>query len=290
MAGSRYDFDQEPARRLLPAEHPAAHVFDFELGQIFIQMRSLLGLGLWDMARAVGGEPTVVADLEAGAIGALPPWPEVSRLVRAYAHLAEIDPQPILQRLALLLAQYHPAAPITPPAPMPAAVRTMPARMMPAVVEATLVRPPAQSQAVVPAAPRKKPANRVAQPVEVQSESDSDAPRFNIDIARIRWRLRRAVMSSGRGISHAIAGRWSILVCALGVPLLVGLMAWLAPATYFRLANALPTSLGAPLRSVGDTVVELSAPVHDGLTWIDIGDPQVRKSSRWPGKTLADGH
>ncbi len=112
-----------PGRSIGTEPVPPLPLFDAELGQIFIRMRGITGLGVWDMARKVGTDPTVIANLEAGALDALPDWTEVVRIVEAYAGLAQVDGRPILSRMLQGYGRHAPqvTAPITaylPPEPV----------------------------------------------------------------------------------------------------------------------------------------------------------------------------
>ena len=42
----------------------------------------------------------------------------------------------------------------------------------------------------------------------------------------------------------------------------------------------LPEAAKSPLRSVFGALVETMAPIRDGLRWIDVSDPQLRKSAK----------
>jgi transcriptional regulator with XRE-family HTH domain len=50
-----------------------------------------------------------------------------------------------------------------------------------------------------------------------------------------------------------------------------------APAPIYRAIAALPQPVAGGVRVVIDNVVLISAPRRDGLRWIDVGDPQLRK-------------
>jgi transcriptional regulator with XRE-family HTH domain len=61
-------------------------------------------------------------------------------------------------------------------------------------------------------------------------------------------------------------------------------LATTAPAPFYRLLALLPRSAAAPARAVLDALVLYSAPRRDGLRWIDIGDPRLRKVDKLPAK------
>jgi hypothetical protein len=54
-------------------------------------------------------------------------------------------------------------------------------------------------------------------------------------------------------------------------------LAHVAPAAIYRVISVLPAPLAGPARAGMDSFLLYSAPRHDGLRWIDVGDPQLRK-------------
>jgi len=50
-----------------------------------------------------------------------------------------------------------------------------------------------------------------------------------------------------------------------------------APGPIYRVIALLPAPLAGPARAGMDSLLLYSAPRHDGLRWIDVGDPQLRK-------------
>jgi hypothetical protein len=53
-----------------------------------------------------------------------------------------------------------------------------------------------------------------------------------------------------------------------------------APQLVYGVLNALPTGLAEPVRGALDYLLALTAPRRDGLRWIEVGDPRVRKSGK----------
>jgi hypothetical protein len=51
----------------------------------------------------------------------------------------------------------------------------------------------------------------------------------------------------------------------------------LAPGPLYRAISLLPQSLAGPARAGLDNFVLYSAPRRDGLKWIDVGEPRLRK-------------
>lgn len=78
-----------------------------EAARFFHDLRGALGLTPIQAAQALATRVDIVVALEAGQIGALPPWPETSRIVRTYAGLAGLDPRPVLH----VMEQLFTAAP-----------------------------------------------------------------------------------------------------------------------------------------------------------------------------------
>jgi hypothetical protein len=85
-----------------------------EVARFFKDLRGALRLTPVQTAQALATRVDIIAALEMGQIGALPPWPETCRIVRTYAGFAGLDPRPILHSLEQLFV----AAPRA-PGPMP---------------------------------------------------------------------------------------------------------------------------------------------------------------------------
>jgi len=84
-----------------------------EAGRFFHDLRGALRLTPLQAAQALATRVDIVAALEAGDIGALPPWPETCRIVRTYAGFAGLDPRPVLHVLEqLFVAAPRAAAPV----------------------------------------------------------------------------------------------------------------------------------------------------------------------------------
>jgi hypothetical protein len=83
---------------------------------------------------------------------------------------------------------------------------------------------------------------------------------------RIRWRARALFA-------------WTAPVALFG-----GLfyLTQVAPVVLYRAVSVLPAPLYSPSRAALDYVVEATAPTHDGLKWIEIGDPRLRKLDKLP--------
>jgi DNA-binding XRE family transcriptional regulator len=59
-------------------------------------------------------------------------------------------------------------------------------------------------------------------------------------------------------------------------------LAQAVPAPIYRAIAVLPQPLEGGARAVMDTILLYSAPSRDGLRWIDVGDPQLRKVDKLP--------
>src|SRR5215468_12248558 len=78
-------------------EMPAG--YDAEVAELFRDLRAATTLSEMDLAARLGTRADVVQALEQGAIFALPPWAETSRVVKAYGGLLNLDVQPLLRRI-----------------------------------------------------------------------------------------------------------------------------------------------------------------------------------------------
>lgn len=107
---------------------------DDRIGRFFRDVRAYAGLPVDELARRLATSPHVIASFEAGAVHALPPWPETRRLIQAYGDLAQFDPRTLVDHVhaqmmapPTVLASHPrpaPAAMPRPPLSPPAAVRT----------------------------------------------------------------------------------------------------------------------------------------------------------------------
>jgi hypothetical protein len=186
---------------------------DPQLGHIFRNMRAAMRVPRDAIARRLATTPAIIEDLENGAVGALPHWPETVRIVRGYCGLLRLDPEPLLWRIQQLLngGPGNDSAFARLPAPSPPSLRNAPAR------------------------------RRAARPARG-------------GLRKILWLA--SVPVAATGIAYA---------------------AILAPGPLYRAISLLPKSLAVPARAGLDSFVLYSAPRRDGLKWIDVGDPRLRK-------------
>lgn len=76
---------------------------------------------------------------------------------------------------------------------------------------------------------------------------------------------------------------------ALSLPIalsaIVVYVAQVAPRQTYRAMTLLPDAVEGPLRAGLEYLLVLTAPQRDGLKWVDVGDPRVRKADKLqPGK------
>lgn len=71
---------------------------------------------------------------------------------------------------------------------------------------------------------------------------------------------------------------------ALSAPILiaaaVALCAQRAPDPIYRTVSLLPEGMASPLRFGVDSLVQAVAPTRNGLRWVEVSDPQLRKSDK----------
>lgn len=84
------------------APTPSPVTMAAEVARFFHDLRGVLRLTPMQAADALATRVDIVSALEAGQIGALPPWPETCRIVRTYAGFAGLDPRPVLHVLEQL--------------------------------------------------------------------------------------------------------------------------------------------------------------------------------------------
>jgi transcriptional regulator with XRE-family HTH domain len=65
----------------------------------------------------------------------------------------------------------------------------------------------------------------------------------------------------------------------------VAILAQVMPGLIYRAVGLLPGSIESPVRAGLDYVVLLMAPRRDGLRWIEVGDPRLRKADKLPTST-----
>jgi hypothetical protein len=262
-----------------------------EAAQLFAGLRRVLNLTLEGAADIIGTEPNVVSALETGMIGALPPWPETRRLVEAYTGLAGCEAEPVLTILKMEFDRLEadrsasiPPGYSSPPGAAPPAyddpVTDMPADMpaFPAVLPGDEPAPPAINGEIEPASPRWRK-GRGGRPVPVGAQLASfegDArpqTQYTVKLPSLTRTLARALSTAvaSRGVRLGLIG------CGLAMALLLALC---QPRLVHFVSSRLPDPMARNLRSVHDYLLIRFAPEREGLRWIEVSDPRVRRSDK----------
>ena len=258
---------------------------DARLAAVFRQMRALIGASEAEMARRLGTNLATIMDFEAGAVHALPPWPETVRIVDRYAELSQIDPSPILSRLLTLIPASGPAQPI----PIQPIGRRAPG--------APTVHTRRQALPAVASVALKAPINNPSENAPALEQSASDLPLGFDSRARERETTARTARQqtgqlAGTGDSrdlesaaHAARRRRRIrrtLSLTLPIVVIAGVFIamLIAPRPFYSLARLLPAPIDMPLRGMVDIAVAQTAPMREGLRWIEMDDPRLRKGDR----------
>jgi hypothetical protein len=264
-------------------------VGDERLAAIFRQMREIVGVSQSEMARRLGTN-----------VSTLPSWPEIVRIVDRYAELAQVDPSPLLSRLLQLQAPPDGASgrrPLMPVRPLrPAATQALssdPARRpMPSRAAIPVLTEDRPRGAVAVSSPQWVQPQRGGRPEAHAAAGTTDEQAVGFD-GRSRTRettvrtARQATPSADAINTDVVVARRrrrrrrTALVLAPILTIVVGFAGMLfAPRPFYRVAKVLPTSVASPLLSLLDTAVLQTATVRDGLRWIELDDPRLRKGDR----------
>ena len=81
------------------------------------------------------------------------------------------------------------------------------------------------------------------------------------------------------------ARRLFALSAPIALLLGVAILAQVMPGLIYRGVGVLPGSIESPMRAGLDYVVLLMAPRREGLRWIEVGDPRLRKADKLPTST-----
>ncbi len=264
-------------------ETRSPHGRDEQLGAIFRQMRAVVGLNQAALARKLGTDVSVIMDLEAGIADGLPPWRDLAAIVERLAFVAGVDPSPILTRLMQVSSAASPAGPVIdgraayaviPPPPRsvapPVSVPVLPSVTAPGFAGSA----PASAgvaggiqkfrspERVVARTAAVVPAHKHSKAVQVAASSDTVAP-----VSRSR--------SPGRKIGR-VAGPLVLLGLLIGGYFTIQHL----PQFAYQSVGFFPRRLHEPVRNIIDLAVAHTAAVKDGLRWIDVGDPRLRKGDR----------
>lgn len=213
---------------------------DLQIGKIFTNMRLAMKVTRDTVARRLATSIFTIEAFETGMLASLPHWRETERIVRGYCELLRLDPEPILWRLR---GHYH-------------------ASGLPMGLLATPLRPTGADQAEWPDA-------------EVHHDDRQDA---------MPTALRRTTQTATSPVPSSRRRRRRRRLLVLTAPVLAvvgGLLAVQAiPGPLYLAVSLLPKQISAPVRTGVDALVLATAPAKNGLRWIDVGDPQLRKSDK----------
>ena len=213
---------------------------DEELAQIFRNMRLAMKVSRETIARRLATSVASVETFEAGAVGALPHGKETERIVRGYCELLRMDPEPILWRIRGHLQAAAGQAWSGQP--------TAPPRELPGAINSGRT-----------GASRAQPGVKTERTKSQRARQVPQAP---------PQRRRRRVRA----------------LFALSAPVaLVAVLVYLAhalPLPVYRVVGLLPDSIRTTVRTGMDYLVVLTAPRRDGLRWIEVSDPRVRKADK----------
>ncbi len=289
----------DPLRTSSAAKSGSPMARDEQLGAIFRQMRAVVGLNEIAIARLVGTDLTVIMDLEAGIGEGLPKWPELVRIVERYASLAGVDPSPIMTRLMQISMP-------APPRVAHAAPLAMPTAGLPVPPLSDRFAPPRAgapaSPATAPVAPGYKRRADAVPPVRVGRAQPPIGTRPAVRAAAEAPMPMPRVLTTPSSAAAAAedleevatvppprkTARW--MRVASGPFALVLILAGLyfavlqLPRVAYASIGYFPSRLQGPVRNVVDLAILQTAAVRDGLRWIDVGDPRIRKTDRLKGQ------
>jgi transcriptional regulator with XRE-family HTH domain len=285
-AGRLYQGRPDPAKALRRVAG------DVRLAAVFKQIRAILGLSEAEMARHLGTDLGTVLDFESGIVDALPPWPVTAQLVERYAQLGLVDPAPILSRLIQLQAP-----PLQPPAFQPAPLAPAPRPAFLAPPGERLPPPSYDYSGAIQVArgqtyePRDLPVQPTA-PAPPRAETTEAAHLGFPSRSKLRTAAAgeptRPPSSEDASVIEAAARarrrrrirRTSLAASPLLFLLGLFVMLQTAPRPVYAMTQILPGVLGTTARGLVDVMAMQTATFKDGLRWIDVGDPRLRKGDR----------
>ncbi len=265
-------------------EMPAGH--DAELATIFREMRRAADISAEQMAGRLATPLETIHALENGALLALPEWPELTRIITAYAALLGLDSRPILRRLEGQLGDNQPAAApepsastteIPPPA-TPASVRPSGPPMPPAAMPATAppkAAPPTPKRSPLPQPPGAPP----PPPSRPQTSSPPPPPEPQAQpyASQGASEPKEKPKSQKAGLMKAVLN-WAVLI---GFVAALGSGVWYAakhPRMVWSALDTLPEPIPRAMRSVWNFM----RPLETKPSRPQISDPDNRKSDKLP--------
>lgn len=217
------------------------------IGGLFVELRRALKLSMPEVARRLETRVDVIEALEAGDVRRLPPWPETVLIISTYTRLGGIDPLPMLEVI----------------------------RSEMKAAEATLDLAPASQPAVTAQAvvSRLKEASRLAsQAVEV-GMATVEASRRKVSLADLKGWLAALWRGPWTGRQRIALGIAAVL--PLAIILVLG-----DSRTARGVAAHLPSPLSDAALGINEMLIRGVSPRREGMVWIEVADPQVRKSDK----------
>ena len=216
---------------------------DERLAAIFKDMRRGLNIPIDKLARALKTTPHVIQQFETGQVHAFPPWPETVRIVTELGKLYRVDTRPILNRIR---DQVGPAG----------------LEQVPIAPQASTISPKEVAASLDSRHPLVRAMSRRRRKRGASPPADPAVHR------RVKRRTRRAART----------------LFALSAPIaLLAALIWLAqaePSLIMRAVSALPGPIAQAVRPAANALIVHLAPWRDGMRWIEVGDPRLRKSDK----------
>jgi hypothetical protein len=213
---------------------------DERLASIFQNMRRGLNIPVDKLALALKTTPHVIQLLEAGQVRAFPPWPETVRLVTELGRLYRVDTRPILNRIR---DQVGPVGLEQVPEPRDTTI---------------------SATAVAAKLDGRHPLVRAMSRGRRQKGASLDP-----EVQRRAKRRKRRTAKTLFTLSAPIA--------------LLGALVWLAQAQPWLIMQAvsvLPEPVAKVVRPAANALIVHLAPWRDGMRWIEVGDPRLRKTDK----------
>lgn len=261
-------------------EMPVGH--DQELAIIFSEMRRAVNIPREKMAGRLSTSDETLEALESGAIFALPPWPELSRIVTAYAAMLGLDSRPMLRRLEAQLFPDGGLSVVSPPqkeAPEPAPATPKPAPDAPqATRPGGPPMPPSAASHVTQPAPPPPEMNAPAQPLgDAQAVDETVQPQYRMESDLSAALEAPAQPKRKPGVLKSIIN-WLLLISFIAA---LGAGVWYAaqrPQMVWSALDSLPEPIPQAVRSTW----KFMRPLEGNAVAPQINDSENRKSDKLP--------
>jgi Helix-turn-helix domain len=272
-------------------EMPAGH--DAELATIFREMRRAVDIPREKMARRLTTSVEILDALESGAIFALPPWPELSRIVTAYADLLGLDARPLLRRLEGQLSPDAGMVAASPPnnatpAPVAPAPKLVPAASPTAQAGGPPMPPSAAPSSFIPPAPEPDAGSPAPPHPEVQAQPQPERPAQTSTSAQAQPQPRADSAASVAGETQTPVKRTSgFLKSAINWLVLIGFVAALGAGVWYaaqrpRMVWSALDTLPDPIPKVVRSAWKFMRPLEGTTAGRQKSDPANRKSDKLP--------